>query len=71
MENYHEVGEKEEKKMEKLGETASAKIPKGNPNDETCKLVCPSCHANNFLASLGKKKNSHFAQALAECSRVG
>lgn len=59
--------------MEKLGEIANRKIPTGNPNDAKYKLFCPKCHANNFLASFvkKKKKNCRFAQALAECSRVG
>lgn len=42
--------------MEKLGEIANRKIPNGNPNDAKYKLFCPKCHANNFLASFGKKK---------------
>lgn len=48
--------ETEGKKMEKLGEIANRKIPNGNPNDAKYKLFCPKCHANNFLASFGKKK---------------
>lgn len=57
--------EKEENKLEKLGETANGKIPNGNPKDAKYKLFCPKCHANNFLASLGKKKDKSFCTGVS------
>lgn len=54
-------GKGEKKNLEKLGEIANRKIPNGNPKDGKY----PKCHTNNFLAPLGKKKNSRFCTGVS------